>query len=364
MKLLVPFVAVVVLLTGCTATTPPPTTTSTSTSSTVGISGVFDVGCSSLVPPESLEAMWGSKITPRPYSEAGAVGSWEMQATALIQDGALACAWGLPESRRPQLVVLALDDAIPGFNASEASFLEGSVFAYEPAFVGDRSSTFCRNDSPDAGIQCHWNVLSGNTWISIFFQGIPESEVTSGRAVRDALSGDIVSSVVSSLDAASRTAVTRSTSTVKSCDATLTPAVVSGIFAISPDELSVSSDRSLEASMGRSTPLFGQVMWAHSYARLGYSDCSFIGPEGILGTAMVAPGASWILDEPDAKNGTIVEVDDLGRGIDECQSDGGFTLCTVAVALGNDLVLAQVAPSSAEEGRLTALALVRTMLEQ
>ena len=316
-----------------------------------------------MVPAGELEAIWGPEITSTPYDQAGAAGSWEMQATALLQDGVLACAWGLADSSRPQLVVLAMDDATEGFTLSESSFLDGQVFPYAPTPLGDRSSAFCRGDSPDAGIQCHWNVLSGSTWLSVFIQGVPEDEVQSDGAVSpDGDMGAIVRTVIDSVSAAPRIPVERLETTLPPCERVVTSDLLSTVLEVDAATVRVQSGRPVDQSMGKSTPTFGQVMWAYSYARLGYSECSFVAGD-VKGVAMVAPGAAWILEDPTARQPALVQVDDLGEGIDECVEEQGFVLCTVAVAVGADLILAQIAPQSADDGAYQALALVRAIVE-
>ncbi|NYF08958.1 hypothetical protein HDC94_000114 [Leifsonia sp. AK011] len=360
MKLLLATVGSVILLAGCASTIPPETPAPPTPVS--ARDAAIDLECADMVPVDDLRALWGEEIFPAAYSEAGAAGSWEMQATALVQDGTLACAWATPDSSRPKLLVLAMDDAAEGFEESEPSFLSGDIFAYTATGLGERSSAFCRDDSADAGIQCHWNVLADSTWLSFFFQALPQNEVTSdGQVVVDGEAGAIVTAATEAVASAPRITVERATSTLPRCEAVITPATVGDVLGVDASEVRVESGRPVGESLGKSTPLFGQVMWAYSYARLGYSECAF-GSTDVSGAVIVAPGASWILDDPDAVQPALVEVADLGAGINDCTEGQGRVLCTVAVAVDSDLVLVQVAPTSAEEGSEQALGLVRAVL--
>jgi hypothetical protein len=257
--------------------------------------------------------------------------------------------------------MLALDSAANGYERSEPSFLGGQVAPYAAADLGDRASVFCRDDSRDAGIQCHWNVLAGQSWVSFFFQNVPRSEVENGVPVKDSGMSTIVRTALEALEESPRRTITRPESSLVPCDETLSPESLGRIFDADPSSLTIISGRPVEDSLGRSTPAFGQVMWAYSYERLGYSECAFGGPN-VQGSVMIAPGAAWILTEPDAKHGELVEVAGFGPGVDECRTEGTFTLCTVAVAIGDDLALAQVVPIDPGAGSAQARALITSLL--
>ncbi len=355
MKRLLTFGILLVTLSGCAAVAPEPTVSLEPNSSRTS---AFDLDCSQLVPSDLLAAVWDEPLEPRPYHEAGAAGSWEMQATALMQDGALACGWRASGEGSPGLVILALDDAIEGFEVSEPSFLTSEAFPYDPVDSGDGGHTFCRTDTPGPGIRCHWNVLIGDAWVSFYFQDLPDSELTSdGRAVPDSGVGDIVDSAVAAIDGAARIEIERATSELAACERVITPAAIAGTLGVTEADVQTLFGRPVDDSLGRSTPLFGQVMWAYSYQRLGYTECAF-GSESMRGTVMVAPGAAWILEEPAAVQPSLREVEGFGSGVDECLTEDDFILCTVAVAIGDDLLLAQVAPQTEEEGHRVALELV------
>lgn len=355
MKRLLTFGLVLVTLSGCSAVAPEPTVSPEPNSSRIS---AFDLECSQLVSPDLLAAVWDEPLEPRPYHQAGAAGSWEMQATALMQDGALACGWRAPAEGGPGLVILALDDARDGFEISEPSFLTSEAFPYDAVDAGDGGHTFCRTDSPGPGIRCHWNVLIGDAWVSFYLQDLPDSELTSdGRAVRDAGVGAIVDAAVAAIEGAARVEIERATSELAACEQVITPAAIAATIGVTEADVQTLFGRPVDDSLGRSTPLFGQVMWAYSYQRLGYSECAF-GSQSMNGTVMVAPGAAWILEEPDAVQPSLREVEGFGSGVDECLTEGDFILCTVAVAVGDDLVLAQVAPPSEAEGHRVALELV------
>jgi hypothetical protein len=301
----------------------------------------FAIGCNDVLSLDELHPVWGEAMKPAPYAEAGAAGSWQMQGTALVQDGALACAWAKPGSEGdPQLVVLALDAAGDGYRRFEPSFLSGE-FAYESQDSGDASQAFCRSDSGADGGQCHWNVLAGDTWVSFFFQGLAKPEPTVEQAA-------LVDAAIARIEASPRLPVTRALTSLPPCEH-VTIEQVAAAAGLEASSLKLFLVRGDDEVLGTSTPKFGQVMWAYSYERLGYSECGY--PSGDAGVdTMVAPGAAWILNARFAQQPPLTQVGDLGRGVETCFTDSGSTICTVAVVSGDDLVLVQLEAADEETG--------------
>jgi hypothetical protein len=102
-------------------------------------------------------------------------------------------------------------------------------------------------------------------------------------------------------------------------------------------------------------------MWAYAYERLGYSECSFQSNER-QAVVMVAPGGAWVLDALYAIQPPVRQIDDLGRGVNDCAVSGGETFCTVAIGSGDDLVLVQLQADDAESGKRAGEQLVRLLL--
>lgn len=359
MKLTPLALVVVALLAGCTPVSAPQTQPDIPASI---LPSAFDIACSDVAPIDQLRALWGGEVVPMAYHEAGAAGSWEMQGTALLQDGALACGWGQSGGDHTQLLVLALPDARDGFERSEPSFLGGEVFPYVEMDVADAGSAFCRTDDAAPGVRCHWNVLVGETWLSVFLQDVPASELDADDQVKpDGVAADIVARIADALAGASAHDVDRAEPSIPSCDSALQPAQIAEWIGVDPSQLAATAGRPVESMLGYSTPAFGQVMWAYSFERLGYSECQFR-TETITGSAIVAPGAAWILDDPDAVQPAVTEVEGFGRGFQSCVSDAAFRLCTMTVTAGDDLVVVQVSPDTTEQGLELATTIARALV--
>jgi len=305
----------------------------------------FDVACDDVIPLSDVQDVWGAELSVVAHPFAGANRSWAMQGTALIQDGALVCAWGLPD-QVPQVVLLALPDAANGYERSEPSFLS-EPFSYSKSEGFDGLLTSCRDDSELHGAQCHWNVLAGDVWLSLFVQDIPDDEFVAGLggAIEAVVDGSstlgFATAAVEALSMAERREVVRGGGDLAPCTE-LSAADVAEVLDIAESSLSVFSGRPVEGSMGRSTPEFGQVMWAYSYERLGYTECGFATGQSSV-TAMVAPGGAWVLSDErvEPEHPSLVDVEGFGMGVDWCVPD---ILCAVAVAHGTDLLLVEVAP--------------------
>ena len=278
-----------------------------------------------------------------------------MQGTALLQDGALACTWTREGKQRPAVVIIALDEGANGFGRSEQPFIEASQIPYQSLDIADGAYTFCQDDGQ---ILCHWNVLAGDVWLSFMFGIVDESD---NNGLADGAIGAIINNAIDALATAPRNEIDRAEPTLPGCHETLTQQGVADALGVPATSLNASAGRPLEYALGSSTPEFGQVMWAYSYERLGWGECTIQG-ETVSFTSIVAPGAAWILDEPGAVQPEVIEVADLGRGIDECSTEGDFTLCTVAVAVGEDVALVQLSPDDPARGSELALAIVRLLV--
>ncbi len=102
-------------------------------------------------------------------------------------------------------------------------------------------------------------------------------------------------------------------------------------------------------------------MWAYSYERLGYSECIF-GIDSLHGSAIVAPGAAWILTEPGALQSGIHAVEYIGSGTQECVREQTGVICSVAVAANGDLALVQMLSPSEEAAQHAALEIARLLV--
>lgn len=355
----------VVLLTGCVAQDPgqrPEPSTDSTDSTDLAASpdrpaSAFDRGCDELAPIEDLRAIWGDALEPAPYNEAGAQGSWEMQATALIQDGALTCRWSLPGDDT-RITVIALDDAVDGYDRTESAFLENG---YVPATVGDGALTYCRTEG--AAPRCHWNILSGDAWISLFFEDLATDELAAEAGARTDGTpvAEVAFAIIDSITDTPRVAVERVSGSLASCSDSLDQADVADALGVPIEKLSGSGGRPLESALGSSTPDFGQTMWAYSFERLGYSEC-YLDAGSVTGSVITAPGAAWILGDPTALQGETKEVEDLGRGTSDCRTEGGFAICTVAIAVGDDLALVSLGSEEPTQGIDLAMAVARLLI--
>ena len=346
------------LLTGCASPAPAPTTPPDDEveSPTSSHTPAFDIPCDEVLPLDDVRALFDDTIAPTPYA-AGAKGSWEMQGTALLQDGALACAWTREGKDAAAVVILALDGGADGYDRSEPAFADPGS-GYTPVDIADGGYVHCEQGEQ---VLCHWNVIAGDVWLSFKF-GVLDAGELEGLVPR--ADGAISAAIVRAVDAitsAPRNEVERVEATLPACNESLGPQNVADALGVAPETLSASPARPVETAFGSSNPDYGQVLWAYSYERLGWFECTVQG-ESITFTSIVARGAAWILDEPGAVQPALVEVADLGPGISECTTEGSFTSCTVAVAVGQDLALVQLVPDDPAHGLDEALAIVRLLL--
>lgn len=318
--------------------------------------GWRDPRCPELRDDEQFAGFWSVPVESDDYVSFGASSVWNMQGSALIQAGALVCAWSADEAASSALVI-ALGDGAEGFRRSEASFADPAS-GYQAVDRWDGAFVTCRTDGTP---RCHWNVLAGTTWLSVLLTDVPRGDLGDVDLSTTA-SADLVADLVGRLDVTELTTATTEPA-LWSCASTLAPDAVADVFDVEVSRLGGSSGASVEYALGRSTPDFGQTMWAYAQEILGYRECHLT-LDGQRAAAIVsAPGGAWALEDADLAPEELVEVANLGRGLDRCETEGDYTLCTVAVTRGDDLVVVQVpASSTADLARSQAAAIAALMV--
>jgi hypothetical protein len=337
----------VLLMTGCGPVAVEPR----APDATADDPGWRDPRCPELGDDDQFAGFWSLPLESDGYHSFGASSVWNMQGSALIQAGALVCEWSADDAASSALVI-ALGDGAEGFRRSEASFAD-PVSGYQAVDRWDGAFATCRTDGTP---RCHWNVLAGTTWLSVLLTDVPSDDLAATDLATTS-SADLVSSFVDRLVVTELTTATAEPDSW-SCASTLAPDAVADVFEVEVSRLGGSSGAPLEYALGRSTPDFGQTMWAFAQEILGYRECHLTLDGNQAAAIVSAPGGAWALEDASLSPEELDEVGNLGRGLDRCETEGDYTLCTVAVTRGEDLVVVQVpASSTADLARSQAVAI-------
>lgn len=324
------------VMTGCTpfggeAPTPAP-------ADEPAVDGWLDPRCVGVTDDEQFARTWPDPPEAVGYASFGATSVWNMQGSALIQAGALVCAWGSDGSESSALLI-ALGDGADGFLRSEQSFGD-PAFGYLPVDRWDGAYVACRTDGVP---RCHWNVLDGTSWVSVLLRDVPAADLTAADLATTA-SADLVAALLDRVAKVEQTSVSVAPD-AWSCASTLTPESVAALLDVESNRLGGSPGAPVEYALGRSTPDFGQTMWAYAQELLGYRECHLSLDGQQVASIVSAPGGAWLLEGAEG----LVEVANLGPGLDGCETEADFTLCTVAVTRDDDLVVVQVPVDETEE---------------
>ena len=319
--------------------------------------GWMDPRCSEIGGGPEFSLLWAVAPEATAYHSYGAESVWSMQGSALIQAGALVCVWG-SDGEAPSAVMIAMGEASEGFRRSEPSFADPAS-GYSPVDRWDSAYATCRTDG---ALRCHWNVLAGSTWVSVLLRDVPKSDVEAADLATTS-SAEFVATLVERVRQVGPLPAASDPGSW-SCASTLTPELVAAAWEVDASRLGASAGAPLEAALGRSTPDFGQTMWAYAQELVGYRECHLALDGEMVASIVSAPGGAWLLDSPNIAPGELAgDVAGLGPGLDRCETESGFTLCTVAVARGEDLVVVQVPAGSTEDAaRAVAAALAAIIL--
>jgi hypothetical protein len=300
--------------------------------------GWRDPTCADVTDEEQFARVWSAAPQAAGYAHFGATSVWNMQGSALIQAGALVCAWGSDDAESSVLLI-ALGDGADGFLRSEPSFGDPAS-GYVPVSGWDGAYVACRTDGAP---RCHWNVLDDNTWISVLVRNVPAGDLEA-EDLAATTTADLVAALVDRVASVEPTSVS-SPPDVWSCASRLTPETVAEVVGVEVSRLGASRGAPVEYALGRSTPDFGQTMWAYAQELLGYRECHLSLDGQQLASIVSAPGGAWLLEDIEG----LAEVPDLGPGLDSCETEADFTLCTVAVTRDDDLVVVQVPAEGSED---------------
>ena len=370
---------VAALLTGCQAgpseagATPTSALTSAPTPSETlrpPPASAFATTCEQVLPLVDIQSLLGPDVVPLPFLGAGAHHPWLMRTTAAVQDGALVCRWGTPDSPAGTLSLFALAGGGDAYERVIAT-LTTYPYDYVAADQFDGVLTSCRDAYAPDGNACHWYVRAGDVWLSVEFRHLPASEVVipEERETPDGLlpitaiiegsrSFDLIGTAVDALLTADRREVPQVESSVN-C-AALTTDEVAAAMSLPSQDVRGREVVGVEEAVGSSTGADGGALWALSYERLGFSSCVYSTSTYAHVTALTAPGAAWVFDHPSISSPPIRPVGDLGDGYLSCGFDEGGTYCTASIARGEDVYLVEIGPHEATEE--LAVALLRALL--
>jgi hypothetical protein len=312
----------------------------------------IDDRCDGLISTADYEGLWEGDLEPLGYFSYGAATTETMSATALVQSEALICSWN-DAGGTPAVLMFVMRGGEEGFRRTEATFADPSG-PYTAVSLLDGAYVACRGGDI---VACHWNVLHGSDWISVLVEGGTPEQV---------LNDDLTSTAPAHLVAALAEAVTPldipttpAATPPVDCNTVLSPGVLVEPLGVDAGRIAIAPSPSLEeATLEQSSPEFGQVMWKYAEILLGYSACGVLIDDHLVGVAMIAPDSAWVLHDPSAQQPELQQIGGYGDGIHECAPAGSTTICTAAVASGDDLLFTEFQVPEGIDGAAITLAVI------
>jgi hypothetical protein len=306
-----------------------------------------DERCADLELPDAVADLWDG-----PYDQTGfphyGTADWSlMHGTMLVQSDALICLW-TDSSGEPVISLIAIGEADDGYRLSEPAYAEED--SYIPVPLADGAYVGCWTDQ---STNCHWNVLSGSTWVSVILSGLPSDAPASASTPGSGLSALV--ETLASLSADLRLpAIPSSGSDFERCLSTITPESIASAYGIDAGRVSLLSMPAVDGSIFESHPDFGEMMAPYVMNRLGFSKCGVVVDESVFAIFIIAPEAAWVLEDPNAQRPEPVEIAGRGLGLDGCErsplapDSEELTLCILATSVGEDLYIVELHPYASE----------------
>jgi hypothetical protein len=318
-----------------------------------------DDRCDGLTSAADSDWVWEGGLQPGLKFPYGALSTLTMQGTALVQSEALICSWD-DQDGDPAAFMIVMGEGEEGYRRSEPSFADPDN-RYLSVPILDGAYLACERVDEDS-LLCHWNVLHGSDWISLFVRGIPLEDLASGD-----LAGSQSAGMVSALaQAVGELDIPKTPSGTPNaiCTERLSPATLAEPLGMEAARIKVVPGPTLEESFGHASPQFGVVMWKYAYELLGYSTCGIVIDGGAaIGAVMISTNSAAILQDSSAMQPDVVEIEGLGQGIETCMLEDSPPFCTVAVVVGEDLFLIQFNVPSDMDGAAMARAALGVMLD-
>jgi hypothetical protein len=356
-------IVVLVVLAGCApAPADGPTTSPSTTAPTPGPehpSSAFDVACDELVDPTRLdEVVSGSTPEPRPlYLQPDGPG---LVNAALLQAGALACAWSGERPFDTGLLVFALPDARDGLAASIAAISAARPYdgGHVETDAGDGGLVRCQPRDEYRAPACDWTIAAGDAWLFVRTAGLADADVDSPPDTGGALppttpiAGSaaelLVEDIAAVIAAAPRLEVVPTAGgSLPECTSLIAAERLADALDVDPAEVVVypQSDPATAFAQGSAHSGLGMPYWAAS--ELGYQTCSgAIESSGSHSWGVtLAPDGGWLATS------TAADFDwpDTTEPYVSCWADEGGAGCRYAILTGSDLRAVTVYGDDAEE---------------
>lgn len=303
----------------------------------------LDERCAELRLPGLVDDLWDGPFGQTGFRRYGLAEASLMPGTMLAQSDALTCVW-TDGSGKPVISLIAVGEADDGYRLSEPSYAEED--SYRQVGLADGAYVGCWTE-PALG--CQWNVLAGSTWVSVILDDLPPNELASADSPGSRLS-QLVEALASLSAGLGLPAIPSSGSAFERCLETITPESIAATYGIDAGRVHLLSLPAVDGSIFESHPAFGEMIAPYVTNRLGFSKCGVVVDEKVFAIFIHAPGAAWVLGDPNAPRPELVDIAGRGPGLDSCELNPHapeaeeLTLCMLATSVGDDLYLAELHP--------------------
>lgn len=328
-------VALLVLLSGCTAPEPVTTSTSTPTPTPTPAAAAVPAAltCDELVPSPAAGTALAGNGAP-----ASAVASrmplWNLYEWSVMAAGGLSCSWNIGDSAT-YLVVDVLPDAADAWRGHD--YGDGTI---EPnhTVAGVETAAACGT----AGCMISAPVAGAWTMIRLRTDGSRADGFRSDGTRFTELADE---EVLAGLDVAAAAAFSALTTAEPgrldwTHDAAASAAPASCDDVLPAGDLAELNGYAAEWEVARATERELAFLRAFAQARAGFLQCDAMAPEGPPTSVVIAPGGAWLVSEfaglPEPPIGGAVVSIGSTRGLEWCIESRRW--CTVVVAVGDDAV--------------------------
>ena|GEM_PF-6776018 len=362
---LVAFVAVAVVLGGCSTVEPVASPAPTASASPVPESrpdpvSAFAIDCLELGSLAGIAANDGYFAAPLSDARASATYSGFPGAT-LLADGALSCVWLSGEHEGlwvPLVSVVALPDADEMYSRVKP-FLVDRPYPYTDTFSAfdnfDRTIIQCHEKGELIGMECTWHVLAGDVWLEIVLSRVEASDYrlpspatypdNHPKPLKPVVEGSkslpLVTSIVNAVTNAPRVPVDHVMADFPPCTSLIDMDSIAGL---SNEPLNTAPDETPPEQKPIPNAIY---LYEFSAERLGFRNVCNVSTLADWSLSFrVTKGLDWVLEPPfSVPDGSVDVVDGLGTTYTYCYADEGGIGCEVTV-VSDDIILSMNLRSS------------------